>query len=291
LNIRDILERYKTDDRVTALAQAINAAKNPRIQLRGLVGSSDAAIAVALYFLQHKHMIFVLPEREDAAYFQADLENLTGKEVLLFPSSYRKPFEFTQPDSSNVLARAEVLNELNHSSEFGQLIVTYPEALAEKVIDRASLEKNTLEISVGNKLGLDFINEFLVEYDFDRVDFVYEPGQFSIRGGIVDIFSFSHELPYRVEFFGDFIESIRTFEIESQLSVEQVKSITIVPNVQSKFLTVSNISLLEYVDAGTQVWMKDVQFTLDIIQTGYKKGNPTLESIIRRRKKQKPRMD
>jgi transcription-repair coupling factor (superfamily II helicase) len=272
LNIRDILERYKADDRVKELATAINSTKNPRIQLRGLVGSGDATLAVALYFLQHKHMVFVLPEREEAGYFQADLENLTGKEVLLFPSSYRKPFEFTQPDSSNVLARAEVLNELNHSTEFGQLIVTYPEALAEKVIDRASLEKNTLEIAVNNKLSIDFINEFLVEYDFDRVDFVYEPGQFSIRGGIVDIFSFSHDLPYRVEFFGDLIESIRTFEIESQLSVEQVKSITIVPNVQSKFLTESNISLLEYIDADSQIWIKDVQFTFDIIQTGYKKA-------------------
>jgi len=273
---------------VKALAQALNASKNPRVQLRGLVGSGDSAIAVALYFLQHNHMIFVLPDREEAGYFQADLENLTGKEALLFPSSYRKPFEFTQPDSSNVLARAEVLNELNHSTEFGQLIVTYPEALAEKVIDRASLEKNTLEISVNNKLSIDFINEFLVEYDFERVDFVYEPGQFSIRGGIVDIFSFSHELPYRVEFFGDLIESIRTFEIESQLSVEQVKSITIVPNVQSKFLTENNISLLEYVDAGTQVWIKDVQFTLDIIQTGYKKATALWKALSADEKNQNP---
>jgi transcription-repair coupling factor (superfamily II helicase) len=288
LNIRDILERYKADDRIKALAKATNALKNPRIQLRGLVGSGDATMAVALYFLQHKHMVFVLPEREEAGYFQADLENLTGKEVLLFPSSYRKPFEFTQPDSSNVLARAEVLNELNHSSEFGQLIVTYPEALAEKVIDRASLEKNTLEIAVTNKLSIDFINEFLVEYDFDRVDFVYEPGQFSIRGGIVDIFSFSHELPYRVEFWGDMIESIRTFEIESQLSVEQVKSITIVPNVQSKFLTESNISLLEYIDDDTQIWIKDVQFTFDIIQTGYKKATQLWNALSADEKNQNP---
>lgn len=233
-------------------------------------------------------MIFVLPEREEAGYFQADLENLTGKEVLLFPSSYRKPFEFTQPDSSNVLARAEVLNELNHATEYGQLIVTYPEALAEKVIDRISLEKNTLEIAVNNKLSIDFINEFLVEYDFERVDFVYEPGQFSIRGGIVDIFSFSHDLPYRVEFFGDLIESIRTFEIESQLSVEQVKSITIVPNVQSKFLTENNISLLEYVDPGTQVWIKDVQFTFDIIQDGYKKATQLWKALSQDDKNQNP---
>lgn len=288
LNIRDILERYKADERVTALAQALNAGKDPRVQLRGLVGSGDAAVAVALYFLQHPHMIFVLPDREEASYFQADLENLTGKEILLFPSSYRKAFEFTQPDSSNVLARAEVLNELNHASEFGKLIVTYPEALAEKVIDRASLEKNTLEIAVNNKLSIDFINEFLIEYDFERVDFVYEPGQFSIRGGIVDIFSFSHDLPYRVEFFGDFIESIRTFEIESQLSVEQVKSITIVPNVQSKFLTENNISLLEYVDPGSQIWMKDVQFTLDIIKSGYKKAVELWRALLSDEKQKNP---
>ncbi|RCH54903.1 transcription-repair coupling factor [Mucilaginibacter hurinus] len=288
MNIRDILERYKADSRITALAAALNAKKAPRIQLRGLVGSSDSAMAVALYFLQHKHMVFVLPEREEAAYFQADLENLTGKEVLLFPSSYRKPFEFTQPDSSNVLARAEVLNELNHSAEYGRLVVTYPEALAEKVIDRASLEKNTLEIAVNYSLNIDFIIEFLVEYDFERVDFVYEPGQFSVRGGIVDIFSFSHNLPYRVEFFGDHIESIRTFEIESQLSEEKVKSITIVPNVQSKFLTENNISLLEYVEPSTQVWIKDVQFTLDIIQTGFKKATQLWKALSADEKAQNP---
>ena len=288
LNIRDILELYKTDGRVEALAKSLNAGKDTRIQLRGLVGSGDAAIAVALYFLQHPNMIFVLPDREEAAYFQADLENLTGKDVLLFPSSYRKAFEFTQPDSSNILARAEVLNELNHSAEFGRLIVTYPEALAEKVIDRDSLAKNTLEIAVNNKLSIDFINEFLIEYDFDRVDFVYEPGQFSIRGGIVDIFSFSHDLPYRVEFFGDFIESIRTFEVESQLSVEQVKTITIVPNVQSKFLTEHNISLLEYVDAGSQIWIKDVQLTLDVIKSGYKKAVELWKALSSEEKTKNP---
>jgi transcription-repair coupling factor (superfamily II helicase) len=288
LNIRDILEQYKGDERVKALAKALNAGKNTRVALRGLVGSSDAAVAVALYFLQHKPMVFILPDREEAGYFQADLENLTGKEILLFPSSYRKPFEFTQPDSSNVLARAEVLNELTHTTDFGKLIVTYPEALAEKVIDRASLEKNTLEIAVNNKLSIEFISEFLVEYDFDRVDFVYEPGQFSVRGGIVDIFSFSHELPYRVEFFGHEIESIRTFEIESQLSVEQVKSITIVPNVQSKFLTEHNISLLEFIDPATNIWIKDVQFTFDIIKDGHKKATNLWKALSAEEKHQNP---
>lgn len=272
MNIKDLLNLYKEDPRVAALASKLNSDSKSRIHLKGLVGSSDAVFAIALYLLQHRNMVFVLPEREEASYFQSDLENLIDKEVLFFPSSFRKAFEFTQPDSSSILQRAEVLNELNHSSEFGQLIVTYPEALAEKVIDRAALEKNTLDIATGNKLSIEFINEFLIEYDFERVEFVYEPGQFSIRGGIVDIFSFSHDLPYRIEFFGDFIESIRTFVIDDQLSVEHVKTITIVPNVQSKFLTDHNISLLEYIDRDTVVWFKDVQFSLDIIRDGYKKA-------------------
>jgi transcription-repair coupling factor (superfamily II helicase) len=203
--VRNILEAYKADSRVTELAKVPNGAKNSRVHLKGLVGSSDAMLAVAMYFIQHGNMIFILPDRDEAAFFQSDIESLLDKEVLMFPSSYRKPYEFTQIDSSKVLQRAEVLNELIHSSEFGKLIVTYPEALSERVIDRSSLEKNTLEIQQGNNLSIEFISEFLTEYDFDRVDFVYEPGQFSVRGGIVDIFSFSHDLPYRIEFLGDFI--------------------------------------------------------------------------------------
>lgn len=288
MTIRDILNQYKSDPRVARLAEALKIGGHQRVHLKGLIGSSDSVLATALYFLQHRHMIFVLPEREEAAYFLSDLENLLEKEILLFPSSFRKSFEFTQVDNSNVLQRAEVLNELIHSSEFGKIIVTYPEALAEKVIDRAALQKNTLEISSGNKLNIEFINEFLIEYDFERVDFVYEPGQFSVRGGIVDIFSFSHDLPYRIEFFGDFIESIRTFEIEDQLSVDQVKTITIVPNVQSKFLTEHNISLLEYIEKDTLVWFKDVAFTLDVIKDGFKKAVEFWKALSAEDKQQNP---
>lgn len=272
MNIRDLINRYKTDERILALAKALNSGKGSKLQLKGLVGSADATIAVATYFLMHKPQLFILPDREEAAYFLSDLESILEKEILLFPSSFRKPFDFTQVDTANVLARAEVLNELNHHSEYGKIVVTYPEALAEKVINRAVLEKNTLEISIGARLGIDFINEFLIDYNFERTDFVYEPGQFSIRGGIVDIFSFSHDLPYRIEFFGDDVESIRTFEIESQLSVDDVKSLTVIPNVQSKYLTESNINLLDYIESDTQLWFKDVAFTLDIIKAGYKKA-------------------
>ncbi len=287
VNIREILERYKQDSRVEQLTHALQQKKS-RIHLKGLIGAQDAFVVAANYFLTHRNMVFVLPDREEANYFQADLENLMDKDILLFPSSYRKSFDFTQTDSANVLLRAEVLNELNHTQEYGHLIVTYPEALAEKVIDRNALEKNTLEIVLNNKLSIDFINEFLIEYDFERTDFVYEPGQFSIRGGIVDIFSFSNELPYRIEFFGDHIESIRTFEIESQLSVEHVKSVTIVPNVQAKFLTESNISLLEFIDDDAAIWFKDVVFTLDTIKTGYKKATELWKALSANDKQTNP---
>ncbi|PST85298.1 transcription-repair coupling factor [Pedobacter yulinensis] len=288
MNIRDLLNRYKTDSRVTSLAQKLNSGKHAKVQLKGLVGSSDAVVALSSYFLLHQPILFVLPDREEAAYFHSDLENILDKQALFFPSSYRKSFDFTQVDTANVLARAEVLNELNHETSHGRLIVSYPEALAEKVIDRDSLSSNTLEIATGARLGIDFINEFLMEYDFQRSDFVYNPGQFSIRGGIVDIFSFSHDLPYRIEFFGDEVENIRTFEIETQLSVDTVRSLTIVPNVQAKFLTENNISILDYIDPATQLWFKDVEFVLDIVRGGYKKAVELWKALPAKDKEQNP---
>lgn len=287
MNIRDILSLYKEDERIKALAGALRDPR-ARIHLKGLVGSSDAVVVLALYFLRHQNMLFVLPDREEAAYFRSDLENIIDKEILLFPSSFRKSFDFTQTDSANMLLRAETLSVLNQDSEYGKLVVTYPEAMSEKVINREQLEKNTLEIRSGEKLGIDFIAEFLTEYEFSRVDFVFEPGQFSIRGGIVDIFSFSHDLPYRIEFFGDLIESIRTFSTDDQLSVATVSSIAIVPNVQARFLTTDTISLLEYLGTETAIWFKDVQFTFDIIRTGFKKAVELWKALPLEDKHQNP---
>lgn len=278
MNIQEILSYYGQTTQVSSLVKAIQG-KNPKIQLKGLIGSSDALVAATSYQLQERPYIFILPTHEDAAYFQSDLESAFEKQVLFFPSSYRKPFDFTQLDSTHVLQRAETLSALNHISELPKMVVTYPEAVAEKVINRQDLEKNTLTITQNTKLSIDFINEFLYEYDFERVDFVYEPGQFAIRGGIVDIFSFSNDLPYRIEFFGDEIESIRTFDIESQLSVGKIHTVTIVPNVQAKFLANNHISLLEYIDRNSVIWIKDVQFTLDILREGYKKASQLWKAL------------
>ncbi len=276
VGIGNITDQIGQSKQLVALTSVLQAG-SPRIHLKGLIGSADALVALTCHQNLGRPGLFILPNHEEAAYFLADLEGILDRQVLFFPSSYRKAFDFTQLDSAHVLQRAETLSELNKKSKEGtllkdQLVVTYPEALSEKVISRSDLSDNTLIITRDSKLDIAFINEFLAEYDFERTDFVYEPGQYAIRGGIVDIFSYSNDLPYRIEFFGDTIERIRTFEIESQLSVSNIHTVTIVPNVQAKFLSENNISLLEYIDPETIIWIKDVQSTADIASTGYTKS-------------------
>ncbi|ERJ58400.1 transcription-repair coupling factor [Sphingobacterium paucimobilis] len=287
MGIQEILSQYAKTEQLTTFVQSLRQ-KNPKIHLKGLIGSADAIIAAAAYGEDERPYVFILPTHEDASYFLSDLESLFDQQILFFPASYRKAFEFTQLDSAHVLQRAETLSSLNRNTGLPKMVVTYPEAIAEKVINRADLEKNTLPITQNTKLGIDFINEFLYEYDFERVDFVYEPGQFAIRGGIVDIFSFSNDLPYRIEFFGDEIESIRTFDIETQLSVNKIHTVTIVPNVQAKFLANNHISLLEYIEQEAVVWIKDVQFTLDIISNGYKKASQFWKALSETEVKNNP---
>lgn len=287
MNVQELLNKYSLSQQVQNFADSIKEGK-PKVHLKGLVGSSDAMVAAATYQIEKRLNVFILPTHEEASYFLSDLESLFDNQILFFPASYRKAFEFTILDSANVLQRAETLSSLNRNSELPRIVVTYPEAISEKVINKQDLERNTLEIRVGTKLSIDFINEFLYEYDFERVDFVYEPGQFAIRGGIVDIFSFSNDLPYRIEFFGDEIESIRTFDIESQLSVNKINSVTIVPNVQAKFLSNNHISLLEYIDKDSIIWLKDVQFTLDIIKEGYKKSSQYWKALTEKEIKDNP---
>ena len=173
-----------------------------------------------------------------------------ANDVLFYPSSYRRPYQIEETDNANVLLRSEVLNRIN-SRKKPAVIVTYPEALFEKVVTRKELEKNTLKISVGETVTIDFINEVLFEYEFKRVDFITEPGEFSVRGGILDVFSFSNDNPYRIEFFGNEVDSIRTFDVETQLSVEKQTKITIIPNLENKFIKENRESFLEYISEKT----------------------------------------
>ena len=217
----------------------------------------NALLAAGLFQKLDRPALFILRDKEEAAYFLNDLETLIGKkEVLFYPASYRRPYEIEQTDNANVLMRAEVLNRLS-SRKKPAAIVTFPDALFEQVVTREELSKNTLQLRQGDALGLDFLNETLFEYQFDRVDYVYRPGEFSIRGGIVDVFSFSNELPYRIEFFGDEVDSIRTFDPSTQLSVETIHKIQILPNVEDKMQMERRQSFLQFVRQKTWLWIED----------------------------------
>ena len=201
-----------------------------------MVGSSLSFFISESFKKAEAPFLVILNDKEEAAYILNDLEQLhTSNDVLFYPGSYRRPYQIEETDNANVLLRAEVLNRIN-SRKKPAIIVTYPDALFEKVVTRKQLDKSTLKVKLNDTLSLDFLNEVLFEYEFKRVDFVTEPGEFSVRGGIVDVFSYSHDKPYRIEFFGDEVDSIRTFDVETQLSTEKVKAITIIPNVENKHL-------------------------------------------------------
>ncbi len=230
--------------------------------LKGLSGSA-LSFVIAEVFRDSEHpFLVVFDDKEEAAYYLNDLEELIGEnDVLFYPGSYRRPYQIEETDNANVLLRAEVLNRIN-SRKKPALIVTYPDAMFEKVVTRKELEKNTLKIKLEDTLSLDFLNEILFEYHFKRVDFVTEPGEFSVRGGIVDVFSFSHDEPYRIEFFGDEVESIRTFDVETQLSTEKTRSISIIPNMANKFLEEKRESFLQYISPKTVVFAKNTDLIL-----------------------------
>ncbi len=243
-----------------------------KVHIKGLVGSSISFVISEVFRTVEKPFLLIFNDKEEAAYYLNDLEQSIGEEqVLFYPGSYRRPYQIEETDNANVLLRAEVLNRIN-SQRKPAVIVTYPDALFEKVVTRKELERNTLKVAVGLEISLDFVNEVLFEYKFKRVDFVTEPGEFSVRGGIVDVFSFSHDEPYRIEFFGDEVDSIRTFDVETQLSTEQLKKIGILANVSDKLVHESRESFLKYIAAKTVVFIKDVSLMSARVDGLYEKA-------------------
>jgi len=247
-----------------------NSEKN--IAVSGLVGSSVSLVIADTFKTTQLPYLLIFNDKEEAAYHLNDLENLLGDQnVLFYPGSYRRPYQIEETDNANVLLRSEVLNRIN-SRKKPALIVTYPEALFEKVVTRRELERNTLKISVNDTLSIDFVNEILFEYRFKRTDFVTEPGEFSVRGGILDVFSFSNDEPYRVEFFGDDVDSIRTFDVETQLSLEQLKKISIIPNVENKMMEENRESFLKYIAAKTVIFLKNKELLSSSLDKLFKKA-------------------
>ena len=235
-----------------------------------------------------KPFLLIFNDKEEAAYYLNDLEQLNGeKNVLFYPGSYRRPYQIEETDNVNILLRAEVLNRIN-SRKKPAIIVTYPEALFEQVITKKELEKSTLKLSVGEDVSLDFINEMLFEYNFKRADFVTEPGEFSVRGGIVDVFSFSNDEPYRIEFFGDEVDSIRTFDVETQLSTEKISKINIMPNVENKMLNENRESFLKYIHSNTVVFLKNIDLLSSSLDKLFEKAESAFQELSKEIKHAEP---
>ncbi len=281
MTLREVLERVATDSRTGKIVSVLGSSLPNRYQLRGLAGSSASFVAAATTKLSSQSHLFILPDKEIAAYFFNDLESLLGElredgetvtqiPVLFFPSSYRRPYQVEETDNANVLLRAEVLDRIRREKRV--IVVTYPNALSEMVVTRQLLEKNTLRLSRGEKVSISFITDLLDTYGFERSDYVYEAGQYAVRGGIVDVFSFAHEHPYRLEFFGDEVDSIRTFDALTQLSLKNIDHLTIIPNVQGKLLSENRESFLSYFqsarhgEAPNALWIYDVEQSEGAIQ-------------------------
>ena len=282
-------EYYSHSKLATALTEAL-AKNQARIHINGMTGSLPAVVAAAL---AHQHLecnqLFIAGDKEEAYYLLNDLESLLDekeleiekKQVLLFPTAYRKPYQTEEVDNANVLQRAAVVKQLNAGRRL--LIVTYPEALSEKVVSKKTLTQNTLQIVRGTKLDMDTVIEVMQEYEFERVDFVVEPGQYAVRGGIIDVFSYANEYPFRIEFFDDEIDSLRTFDPVSQLSVKQFDQIAILPNIerkQERVLTVEEkVPLNHYFGSNDIVWVQGLMLICETLEKAYCVAKSTFEKM------------
>jgi len=239
--------------------------------IKGLVGSGLSFRLVNEFVKSDQTFLLIFSEAEEAAYYLNDIEYLIGeKNVLFFPASYRKAYTTEDIDNSNVLLRSSVLKQLSYKKP--KIIVTYTDAISEKIISEYTLKKNTLTIKKEMNISLDFVNESLFEYGFERVDFVSAPGEFSVRGGIIDVFSFSNHHPYRIEFFGDKVQSLRTFDVKNQLSVSILEIIDLLPNTSKISFTDKRKTIIDLLPNNSIVLSSNIDNTLNGLNVLFKKA-------------------
>jgi transcription-repair coupling factor (superfamily II helicase) len=263
---KDALKQAFEDHSIAMeLKMYLRDADSGHFKIQGLIGSGASLfIQGVISHLRGTHLI-VANDREEAAYLHNDfLSILPDSKLHFLPASSRTPYREDKTNDVDVLQRTETLDAISHRKEV--LVITYPEALSERVVTRKELKSKTLDVKIGDEIPLDFISELLDEYKFEREDFVSKPGDFAIRGGIVDIFSYNHDLPYRIEFFGDEVDSIRTFDPASQLSDHNYQKISIVPDVRNQVLIENRINVLDFFTPSTTIWFKDVQFAIDRVE-------------------------
>ncbi|OAV69486.1 Transcription-repair-coupling factor [Bacteroidales bacterium Barb4] len=258
LEIKELLNLYAAHPQVKALCRLLEDEAAQDVFVKGLTGSGGAVTTAALFMRSGYSFVCVLSNAEEAGYFYHDLVQLTDlPQVYFFPSAYRRSIKYGHTDAANEILRTEVLGMLLKPEE-RFVIVTCPEALAEKVVSRETLQDNTLKIHVGEKVDSVFVADVLTEYGFEQTDYVYEPGQFAVRGSILDVFSYSYEFPYRIDFFGDEVETIRTFDVETQLSKEKPGSIRIVPKIRQS--SGAKASLLQSLPKNTLLVSNDFEW-------------------------------
>ena len=267
MEIQELKALFSRLTQVKALGRAIENEKKKQITVEGLLASSASVVFSALQV--SRPLVFVLQDNEEAGYFYHDLVQLMGdSQVLFFPSSYKRAIKYGQKDPANEILRTEVLTRLNDRSA-APYIVTYPEAIAEMVVTQKQLHANTLTLCQGQTILTDTVLDSLRELGFHEVDYVYEPGQFALRGSILDVFSYSNEYPFRIDFFGDDIDSIRTFEVENQLSRERRERADIVPELTAE---VQKESLLRFLPADSILVFKNFQYVHEAVEKAYREG-------------------
>ena len=270
MNIQELVKLYAKLPQVSALAQALGKSSVRTIFLEGLLGSSAPMVFGSLAPKCKSPLLFILQDAEEAGYFYHDLIQLMGEgDVLFFPSSYRRAIKYAQRDAASEILRTEVLSRLSSLSS-SLYVVTYPEAVAELVVSQQSLDARTLTLEQGQTVDVAEVEKSLREFGFREVDYVYEPGQFALRGSILDVYSYSCEYPYRVDFFGDDIDSIRTFEVEDQLSKDRRDRIEIVPELATE--TGDKVPFLSFVPKETLLVVKDYLYVRDAVDRAYQEG-------------------
>ena len=271
MNIQELEQQYARLPQLKALARELGKSSGETIFLEGLLASSAPMLFASLSAKCPRRMLFVLQDAEEAGYFYHDLTQLMGtSDVLFFPSSYRRAVKYAQRDPASEILRMEVLSRIMRKAPSTLYVVSYPEALAELVVSKKNLDARTLVLEKDQTVAIADIEKTLHEFGFHEVDYVYEPGQFALRGSILDVYSFSCEYPYRVDFFGDDIDSIRTFEVEDQLSREQCDHIEIVPELT---LTAEDkVPFLSFVPTDTLLVTKDFLYVRDAIDRTYQEG-------------------
>lgn len=280
MDLTTLLETCSEDERIKSLTDRLAVSGPKQILLQGLTGTSAVLAAGAVWKKTNFNHVFILNDREEAAYFQNDLENvLQALDIFYFPDSFKKAGFFDIMNSSHLMLRTEALMKLADSHSHRKILVTYPEALFEKVIPPREFSSAMIELSVNEGIQVDELLNKLIQLGFERSDFVYEPGQIAMRGGILDIYSFGNDKPYRIELSGNEIESIRIFDPETQLSERKLSRITLIPNMKFKESGRDRTSLFEFLPENTVWWISDRNFLLETIHSLEERFRHFLEHV------------